>query len=107
MIDAAERRWAPPADPVFNLLQPQCEKHVNSVYVQLGSPEVTFDSFWDVYNEMRGVVDSDLLFRYNSGQFDSEEEDTFEDSDSGPPLQYLQPCEFGKNGVPSVQYERE
>jgi hypothetical protein len=105
LIDAAERQWAPPTDPVFNLLPPRCEKHVHSVYVQLGSPEVSFLSFWDVYNQVRGAVDSDLLFQYSSGI--GAEETTTEGRDPEPPLRNLQPCEFGRNGVPQVQYERE
>jgi hypothetical protein len=108
LLDAAERQWAPPTDPVFRLLHPRCEEHIHSVYVQLGSPEVVFHSFWDLYNEMRGAVDSDLLCRYGSGEVDSEERFLSDaPEDSGPPLQHLNPCEFGRNGVPAVQYERE
>jgi hypothetical protein len=100
LIDAAESQWAAPTDPVFRLLPARCERHIYSVYVQLGSPEVVFHSFWDVYNQVRNAVDSDLLFQASSGIV--EEENTSEDSE--PPLPHLKPCEFGKNGIPPVQY---
>ena len=64
---------------------------------------MTFHSFWDVYNQVRDAVDSDLLFRASSGVV--EEESTSEDSE--PPLPHLKPCEFGKNGIPPMQYEGE
>lgn len=108
MIDNAEHQWAPPADPVFELVPPLCEEHISSIYVQLGSPEVSFLSFWNIYNQVRDAVDSDFLFRSSSGTID---EDIGSD---GPkldacqqPLQHLQPCQFGENGIPPMQYEGE
>lgn len=65
-----------------------------------------FHTFWDIYNQMRDAVDSELLFESGIGLVD--EESRPEDSDANhPPLQDLQPCEFGRNGIPPVQYEGE
>lgn len=56
---------------------------------------------------MRDVVDSDFLFQASIGAPD-EEENASEDSDAHQrPIEDLQPCEFGKNGIPAVQYEGE
>ena len=111
MINAAEHEWAPPTDPVFRLIPAHCEEHIHLVYVQLGSPEVAFHSFWGIYNQVRDAVDSDFLFQSSSGLV--EEENATQDSKSAaperpePPLQHLQHCEFGENGIPPVQYEGE
>jgi hypothetical protein len=69
---------------------------------------VSFHLFWDVYNQVRDAVNSDFLLQSSVGAID--EEDQSEDSESDThqcPLLHLQPCEFGKNGVPSMQYEGE
>ena len=65
---------------------------------------MAFHSFWVIYNLVRNAVDSDFLFWSSSGVV--EEENTSEDpAASNPPLGHLQPCEWGKNGIPSVRYE--
>lgn len=106
MLDDAERQWAPPTDPVFSLVPTRCEEHISSVYAQLGGPEVGFDTFWDIYNQVRDAVDSEFLFESSIGDID--EETSSEDSDPNqPPLQHLRACEFGENGIPPMQYEGE
>ena len=108
MIDDAEQQWAPPTDPVFDLVPPLCEEHISSIYVQLGSPGVNFHSFWDVYNQVRDAVDSDFLFQSSIGVPDEENEpeDSELDARQGPPgLQHLQSCEFGKDGIPPMRHE--
>jgi len=65
---------------------------------------VGFDSFWDVYNQVCDAVDSDFLFRSNTGAFDEENPSGSEDPGERP-LQHLEPCEFGKDGIPSARYE--
>jgi hypothetical protein len=67
---------------------------------------VGYHSFWDVYNQLRDAMDSELLFESSIGAVDASEDNISEVPDANRlPLQHLQPCEFGKNGIPAVQYE--
>ena len=78
--------------------------------MQLGSPEVGYHSFWDVYKEVRGAVDSDFLFQTGMGVIDEDARDECEGPESDAhqrPLQHLQPCEFGRDGIPPVVHEGE
>ena len=53
-------------------------------------------------------MDPDLLFRFSVGVIDEEDQAGDPESDTRQcPLPHLQPCEFGRNGVPSMQYEGE
>jgi hypothetical protein len=108
LLKDAESQWAPPTDSVFSLVPTRCEEHISSVYAQLGSPEVGFHTFWDIYNQVRNAVDSEFLFE-SSGGVDEDtgsEETRSENPDANqPPLQHLRACEFGENGIPPMQYE--
>jgi hypothetical protein len=104
LIEDAEHQWAPLADPVFSLVPTQCEEHISLVYVQLGSPEVGYHSFWDVYNQLRDAVDSEMLFESSLDPVDEDDVSDALDANQ-PPLQDLEPCEFGQNGVPAMQHE--
>jgi len=69
---------------------------------------VNFHSFWDVYNQVRNAVDLDFLFWSSIGVTDEENEPKYSKLDAHPtqgPLQHLQPCEFGKDGIPPMQHE--
>lgn len=57
MLDEAEAKWAPPGDPVFQLAPPDFEPYVAQCFEDLGNPEVTFDTFWDVYCELQDLVE--------------------------------------------------
>ncbi|KAJ6504315.1 hypothetical protein C8R47DRAFT_968620 [Mycena vitilis] len=46
------RDWAPPSDPVFELVPPGFEAEVSQLYLALGSPEVTIHSLWTVYSAL-------------------------------------------------------
>ena len=69
---------------------------------------MNFHSFWDIYNQVRNAVDSDLLFWSSIGVTDEENKrkDPKPDARQGP-LQHLQPCEFGEDGIPPMQHEGE
>jgi hypothetical protein len=47
-----EQKWAPHDLPVFQLVPPPFEKHVNLLYISFGKPAVCFRTFWDVYNQL-------------------------------------------------------
>ena len=108
LIEDAERQWAPPDDIVFHIVPPRCEEHISSVYAELGSPGVEFQSFWQVYNQVRNAVDEDFLFEADGGAFDEENASASEEPDANQlPLHHLGPCEFGKNGIPAAKSTRE
>ena len=108
MIEDARRQWAPPTDPVFQIVPPACEHHISSLYTQLGSPTVNFQSFWEVYNLLRDAVDSDFLFNKATGDTFGKDASDKSYGDLGDlPLHHLRPCEFGANGVPAVQTIRD
>jgi hypothetical protein len=108
LIEDAERQWAPPNDAVFHLVPPRCGEHISTVYAELGSPGVEFQSFWQVYNQVRDAVDKDFLFEAGAGAFDEENASASEEPDANQlPLRHLGPCEFGKNGIPAAQSTRE
>lgn len=95
---------------MFDLVPPSCNKHISSVYAQLGRPQIDFDSFWDVYNELRDAVDAEFLFRSSTGIFPEEHAGIPEDDDPNNaelPLSHLRPCRFNEEGVPAEQIIEE
>ena len=85
----------------------ECEEHISSVYVKLGSPRVNFYSFWDVYNQLCDAVESDLLACTTIGTSTRCGESVSEDEDEQLLLSDLHPCVFGENGVPAGQLSGE
>jgi hypothetical protein len=90
---------------VFDLVPPDCNKHISSVYAQLGRPQINFHSFWDVYNQLRDAVDTEFLFHSSAGTFPEGHTGTPED---GPnvaqlPLSHLRSCQLGEDGVAAGQ----
>lgn len=49
MLDAAEEKWAPIDDPVFQLVPLSFKPYVTQCFENMGKPEVNFETFWDVY----------------------------------------------------------
>jgi hypothetical protein len=88
---------------VFDLVPPSCNKHISSIYAQLGHPQIDFHSFWDVYNQLRDGVDEELLFRSSTGAFPEENTGIPEDDPDVAelPLSHLRSCRFGEDGVPA------
>jgi len=89
---------------VFELIPAACEEHISTTYARLGRPVVKFDSFWQVYNQLRDAVDSDVLTSTNEDVFpDDNSESHWQPEDRNRdqlPLSHLQPFEFGANGDP-------
>jgi hypothetical protein len=92
---------------VFELVPAACEEHISTTYARLGHPVVNFDSFWQVYNQLRDAVDSDLLTSTNEDVFPNDTSESHwqpEDRNRDQlPLSHLQPFEFGANGDPGEQ----
>ena len=57
VLDAAEAKWAPSDDPVFQLVPLDFEPYVTQCFEDMEKPEVNFDTFWDVYRELRDLVE--------------------------------------------------
>ena len=55
-----EAKYAPPNDPVFQLVPPDFEAYVTSCFKALGEPEVNFETFWDVYCRLRDLVENSI-----------------------------------------------
>jgi hypothetical protein len=53
LFDRVEQLYAPPDDDVFQLVPPVFEEHVTQVYIDVGKPSVTDETFWDVYSRMQ------------------------------------------------------
>lgn len=67
-----------------------------------------FQSFWQVYNQVRNAVDEDFLFDAAAATFDEENASASKEPDGNQlPLRHLGPCEFGKNGTPAAQSTSE
>jgi hypothetical protein len=47
-----EQKWALHDLPVFQLVLPPFEKHVNSLYISFRKPAVWFQTFWYVYDQL-------------------------------------------------------
>jgi hypothetical protein len=103
LVDEAECRWAPTDDPIFSLLPPNLQQHVSEVYVQIGSPDVSFNSFWNVYLHLQDAVDSSPLSHDIALELRSQEFVHEGGENQGLLLIELQPCEFGLNGIPPLQ----
>ena len=44
--------FAPPGDPVFQLVPPEFEKYALILYRSMGSPDLNSENIWEVYREL-------------------------------------------------------
>ncbi|CAK5267931.1 unnamed protein product [Mycena citricolor] len=61
LFDDMETTWAPPSNPVFQLVPDTFGKYANVFYVYLSSPVVTSENFWDVYNHLLGLFEGSFV----------------------------------------------
>lgn len=52
-LDHVRQLYAPPDDPVFELVPPVFARHAHALYEAMGHPEVTSNNVWDIY---RGIL---------------------------------------------------
>lgn len=52
MLNAARENWAPPDDPVFRLVPPSFQEHIDAVYASIGYPEISAATFWETYGQL-------------------------------------------------------
>jgi hypothetical protein len=55
-----EATWATPSDPVFKLVPDAFDRQVSAFYAELGSPEVSLDSFWMIYVSLLNAFNTDI-----------------------------------------------
>ena len=53
-----EQDYAPPDDPVFDLVPYTFAVHANAVWTDMGSPEPQFSNAWDIYLRIRDALRS-------------------------------------------------
>lgn len=49
-------KYAPPSDPVFELVPSAFAQQANTVWTALGSPQPKFDNAWEIYLCMRDAL---------------------------------------------------
>ncbi|KAI9434815.1 hypothetical protein H4582DRAFT_1818292, partial [Lactarius indigo] len=57
-FDEIERKYAPPNDPVFDLVPNAFAVRANAVWTDMGSPEPQFDNAWEIYLHIRNALRS-------------------------------------------------
>ncbi|KAI9429058.1 hypothetical protein H4582DRAFT_1827992 [Lactarius indigo] len=57
-FDEIERKYAPPDDPVFDLVPYAFAVRANAVWTDMGSPEPQFDNAWEIYLHIRDALRS-------------------------------------------------
>ena len=90
-----EALYAPRNHPVFELVPPLFHERVSELYMAIGQPEVTINSFWDIYR--------DLLERLRNGHdeqlstvLDSHKETLSRDQEDMPLLPGMDPFRLGQ-----------
>ncbi|KAG2345352.1 hypothetical protein BDR05DRAFT_975131 [Suillus weaverae] len=104
LFDKVEAIYAPSDHPVFDLVPPSFEQHAQYLYASLGKPQVSSDSFWNVYQMLLAQFqaiegDEDLTVLLSQGAMEPE----YEDVPLLPSMQEL-PQNAGLVGPAGFQY---
>ncbi|KAG2121119.1 hypothetical protein DEU56DRAFT_873841 [Suillus clintonianus] len=80
LFDEVEAIYAPPNHPVFDLVPPLFEQRAQYLYTSLGKPQVSSDSFWNVYQMLLAQFlaiegEDDLTVLLSQGIVEPEDED--------------------------------
>ena len=68
-LDHVRQLYAPPDDPVFELVPPIFAAHADALYEDMGRPEVTSKNVWEIY---RGIL-QDLEAVQHASEREAEE----------------------------------
>ncbi|KAF8259282.1 hypothetical protein EI94DRAFT_1773974 [Lactarius quietus] len=55
-FDEIKKKYAPPDDPIFELVPRAFAEQANVVWTAMGSPQLKFDNAWEIYLHMRDVL---------------------------------------------------
>jgi hypothetical protein len=80
LFDEVEAIYAPPDHPVFDLVPPSFDQRAQYLYASLGKPQVSSDSFWNMYQMLLAQFqaiegDDDLTVLLSQGVVEPEDED--------------------------------
>ena len=106
LLDEVKNLYAPKDHPVFELVPQTFHDRANNLYSAIGRPEITQETFWDIYlellNRIRDEQDEELTNIISSRR---ELENTTSDEDM-PLLPDMQPFRLGQrlNVGGSVNY---
>lgn len=108
MLAEAEEKWAPADDPIFDLVPPPFQELVDQCYDELGRPVVTFESFWEVYRDLRDEVDTTIPLNVVTSLNQSASSDPGEDEGIEFTLAHLRAPELNmRNAVDANEEEVE
>jgi hypothetical protein len=60
LLDKMEALYAPPDHLVFKLVPLASHEHISNIYSAIGQPEVTVDTFWDIFHNLLGHLHEGL-----------------------------------------------
>lgn len=78
ILSEVEQLFAPPDDPVFQLVPPEFDVHAKDVYQRIGAPaQIRIDNFWAVFERMHEVFEGARahLAHHIPYTYDEQEED--------------------------------
>ncbi|KAG1795371.1 uncharacterized protein HD556DRAFT_1213380, partial [Suillus plorans] len=80
LFDEVEAIYAPSDHPVFDLVPPSFEQRAQYLYTSLGNPQVSSDSFWNVYQMLLAQFlaiegEDDLTVLLSQGVTEPEDDD--------------------------------
>jgi hypothetical protein len=101
LLDEVEALYAPQDHPVFELVPHTFHELVNNLYSSMGQPEITTDTFWDIYLELlkrlRHGQDEELADIITSHQNSMRPDQDMPLLPNMQPFRLGQPLDVGKN----------
>jgi hypothetical protein len=111
LFDTAEQQFAPTDHPVFQLVPPVVKTVLDTLYHELGSPRVTYNLLWDVYNSMVALWDQYVQDNPDNAQITTLL-NTYADvpeggENQGIPANLPASMEWGTGGLPHLVVYKE
>lgn len=91
-VDYVHQLYAPPDDPVFQLVPPTFENFISVLYMSMDSPVVTRQTVWDIYRELHHRFShlDEALVMLPEWEAAAGQSAQFSDSDAGCEVELLQ-----------------
>jgi hypothetical protein len=111
LIEELELEYANPDDPVFTIVPPAFGELISAAYRSIGSPTVTFHSFWNIYEQLHQALEHGKMPPETVHEI-SIHARTLEDIEhghgirrstaQGPTAPLTQEVQFGEDGIPNL-----